>query len=214
MPFCHNSLLHHRLRNNRAKWPWTESSKPMSLNKYFFLLSCLPQVFCHSDRKLTCTVSWHGLNFFFQKVWLWGVSDIFRWLSGCQKPGSSNGHMRHLLKTTPQNSFSELSMHIIPADSVRRISSWRHSETLSKMKTKQMKKIPFLWLPGFAGIPCRNSHSHPNFSYTDTMIISSLGAVTHTHTHTHTDYGEHPPTIGSSNAQCLPLKIFLIQHTL
>jgi hypothetical protein len=44
---------HDRVKVHPDKQLWTETSESASRNKSFFLLTCLSQVWCQSDRKLT-----------------------------------------------------------------------------------------------------------------------------------------------------------------
>jgi hypothetical protein len=44
-------------QRNRAKQPWAKTSETVSQNKPFLLTSCLFQVFCHNNGKLTNPIS-------------------------------------------------------------------------------------------------------------------------------------------------------------
>lgn len=51
---CHGVLpLHPKAESNEVNKLWAESSKIMSQIKSLFLISCLYQVFCHSEGKVT-----------------------------------------------------------------------------------------------------------------------------------------------------------------
>jgi hypothetical protein len=51
--FCHDVWCYQRPQNKGTKKPWTET---LSQNKSFLLLSCLSQIFCQSNGKLTNAV--------------------------------------------------------------------------------------------------------------------------------------------------------------
>jgi hypothetical protein len=50
LPWC---LALPQAQSSRNKWPWTETSETVSQNKLFLLKSCLSQVFCHCEGKVS-----------------------------------------------------------------------------------------------------------------------------------------------------------------